>query len=74
MLKIYCSVLVERESQKRIVVGRQGTLIKKVGMEARRELEGLFATKVYLDLHVRVRAGWRDDDQILGSLGITRTP
>ena len=74
MLKIYCSVLVERESQKRIVVGRQGTLIKKVGMEARRELEDLFATKVYLDLHVRVRAGWRDDDQILGSLGITRTP
>ena len=74
VLKIYCSVLVERESQKRIVVGRQGTLIKKVGMEARRELEDLFATKVYLDLHVRVRAGWRDDDQILGSLGITRTP
>lgn len=74
ILKIYCSVLVERESQKRIVVGRQGALIKKIGTEARRELEGLFATKVYLDLHVRVRAGWRDDDQILGSLGITRTP
>ena len=74
ILKIYCSVLVERESQKRIVVGRQGALIKKIGTEARRELEGLFAAKVYLDLHVRVRAGWRDDDQILGSLGITGTP
>ena len=74
ILKIYCSVLVEREGQKRIVVGRQGALIKKIGTEARRELEGLFSTKVYLDLHVKVRAGWRDDDHILGSLGITRTP
>jgi GTP-binding protein Era len=72
ILRIYCSILVERETQKRIVVGRGGALIKKIGIEAREDLEAFFATRVYLDLHVRVRAGWRDNERILSELGITR--
>ena len=72
ILRIYCSILVERETQKRIVIGHGGALIKKIGTEAREELEAFFATRVYLDLHVRVRAGWRDDERVLSDLGITK--
>jgi len=72
ILRIYCSILVERGTQKRIVIGRGGTLIKKIGTEARQELEAFFGTRVYLDLHVRVRAGWRNDERVLSELGITK--
>ena len=70
MIRAYCSILVERESQKAIVIGQRGALIKRIGTEARRDLEGFFAVQVYLDLHVRVRAGWREDDRILDQLGL----
>ncbi len=73
ILRVYCSILVERSSQKRIVIGHHGELIKRIGTEARVDLEQFFATKVFLDLHVRVRAGWREDDRILADLGIGRT-
>ncbi len=72
ILRIYCSILVERGTQKRIVIGRGGTLIKKIGTEARQELEAFFGTGVYLDLHVKVRAGWRNDERVLSELGITK--
>ena len=72
IMRLYCSILVDRDSQKRIVIGKGGALLKQIGTEAREELERFFATRVYLDLHVRVRAGWREDERILGQLGITR--
>ncbi len=72
LMKVYCSILVERDSQKRIVIGQRGALIKRIGTEARRDMERFFAVKVFLDLHVRVRAGWREDDRILSELGIGR--
>ena len=72
-MRLYCSILVERSTQKRIVIGHRGELIKRIGTEARVDLEKFFATKVFLDLHVRVRADWREDDRILGDLGIGRT-
>ena len=72
VLRIYCSILVERETQKRIVIGHGGALIKQIGTEARLELEAFFTTRVYLDLHVRVRSGWRDDERVLSELGITK--
>jgi GTP-binding protein Era len=72
ILRIYCSIFVERGTQKRIVIGRGGTLIKKIGTEARQELEAFFGTCVYLDLHVKVRAGWRNDERVLSELGITK--
>jgi GTP-binding protein Era len=70
MLRLYCSIVVDRESQKPIVVGRGGEMIKKIGTAAREELERFFATKVFLDLHVRVKSEWREDEHILSQLGI----
>ena len=70
IMRIYCSILVERESQKRIVIGHRGSLVKQIGTEARQELERFFATKIFLDLHVRVRSSWREDARILGELGL----
>ena len=72
VMRVYCSILVERESQKAIVIGRGGSLIKQVGTEARHDLEAFFSTKVFLDLHVKVRPGWREDERVLGQLGIGR--
>ena len=73
-LNIYCSVLVERRSQKPIVVGPRGALIKQIGTEARQELEKFFGASVYLDLHVKVRADWRESDRILDEAGVARMP
>lgn len=71
-LRVYCTIVVERESQKPIVVGRGGEMIKRIGTAAREELERLFSTRVYLDLHVRVKQDWRDDDRVLRDLGVGR--
>ena len=67
--RIEASILVERDSQKGIVVGRDGAVLKKIGTEARRDLEKLFGGKVYLGVWVKVRKGWSDDEQILRRLG-----
>jgi GTP-binding protein Era len=72
VLKIYCTILVERESQKPIVVGKSGTMIKKIGTAARHEIETFFGTRVFLDLHVKVKSEWRDDDRLLDEIGIQR--
>ena len=68
--RIFASVLVDRESQKPIVVGKGGEMIKRIGTEARRELEEMLGGRVYLDLHVKVRADWRDDERLLDELGL----
>ena len=70
LLRLYCTIVVERESHKPIVVGHGGDMIKKIGTAAREELERFFETKVYLDLHVRVKAEWREDDRVLGEIGL----
>lgn len=62
-------ILVEREGQKKMVIGNKGDKIKTIGIEARREMEQLFATKVHLELWVKVKAGWADDERALRSLG-----
>ena len=72
MLRLYCTILVERESQKPIVVGKAGSMIKAIGTAARHELERFFDAKVFLDLHVKVRADWREDERMLDSLGLPR--
>ena len=61
---------VEAESQKGILIGAQGRMIKAIGTAARRELERQLGTRVHLDLSVRVRRGWRGDDSLLDRLGI----
>jgi GTP-binding protein Era len=62
-------ILVERETQKRMVIGKQGTHLKKIGSDARRDLEALFEHKVFLELWVKVKSGWADDERALRSLG-----
>ncbi len=69
-LQIFASIYVERDSQKKIVIGQGGQVIKEVGIAARKELESLLDSRVHLELHVKVRKKWRDDEQILKSLGI----
>ena len=68
VLKLYCTIVVDRESQKPIVVGRGGDMIKRIGTAAREDLERFFGTRVFLDLHVRVKAEWREDDAVLDDL------
>jgi GTP-binding protein Era len=68
LLKLYCTILVERESQKPIIIGRRGDMIKRIGTAAREELERFFDAKVYLDLHVKVKSEWREDERILDEL------
>jgi GTPase len=72
LLKLYCTIVVERESQKPIIIGKNGDMIKTIGTAAREELEKFFSTKVFLDLHVRVKSDWRDDDRSLQDLGVGR--
>jgi GTP-binding protein Era len=69
-MKLYCTILVDRESQKPILVGRAGSRIKDIGTAARKELMRFFDAKVFLDLHVKVREGWREDERVLDSLGL----
>jgi GTP-binding protein Era len=72
LLRIHCTVFVERESQKPIVVGRGGAMIRDIGTAARREIERMFGTPVYLDLHVKVKPEWRDDERVLDEMGLPR--
>jgi GTP-binding protein Era len=68
--RIYCTILVEKESQKPIVVGRGGETVKRIGTAAREELERFLGARVYLDVHVRVKPEWRDDARVLQQLGL----
>lgn len=68
MITIFATIFVERDSQKPIVIGKQASMIKRIGTEARHELEATFGTKVFLDLHVAVHEGWREDTRFLGEL------
>lgn len=62
-------ILVEREGQKKMVIGNKGQKIKVIGTEARQDMERLFDNKVHLELWVKVKSGWADDERALRSLG-----
>ena len=70
LTRIHAAILVETESQKPIVVGRGGEMIKRIGTEARRDLEEMLDGRVFLDLHVKVREDWRDNERILDEMGL----
>jgi GTPase len=72
LLRVYCTIYVESESQKPIVIGRAGAMIKKIGTEARQDIAAFFNCKVYLDLRVKVKPDWRDNERMLDSLGLPR--
>jgi len=67
---IRADILVERDSQKAIVIGDKGKVMKNVGSLARKELEGALGRKVYLELNAKVKPGWRQDTEILRQMGI----
>ena len=69
---LYCTIFVERESQKPIVVGKGGAMIKAIGTAARLELNSYLDTRVHLDLHVKVKSEWRNDERTLDELGLQR--
>jgi GTPase len=73
LLRLYCTIYVEQESQKPIVIGRGGEMIKRIGTEARQDLERFFGTKVFLDLRVKVNPDWRNNERALDELGVPRT-
>jgi GTPase len=70
LVRIQAAILVERENQKGILIGRGGSMLKTVGTEARRELEDFLGTKVFLGLFVKVREKWREDPAILEEMGL----
>jgi len=63
-------IIVERESQKGILIGKRGKMIREIGTRSRGEIEALLGSKVFMDLTVRVRKKWRQDQRILGDLGL----
>ena len=67
--KIYAIIWVERLTQKNIVIGREGEMLKKIGTDARLDIEKLIGQKVYLQLWVKVKKGWSDNERALQSLG-----
>ena len=69
LARIDASVVVDKDSQKAIVIGRHGERLKAAGTYARIEMERLFGMKVFLQLWVKVRSGWREDEQLLTELG-----
>jgi GTP-binding protein Era len=73
ILRLYCTIVVERESQKPIVIGHGGEMIKRIGTSARVELEVFFDTRVFLDLRVKVREQWREDERVLDQIGLHGT-
>jgi len=69
LAKIRASILVERETQKGILIGKHGERLKSIGTQARLDMERLFGMKVFLELWVKVRKAWREDEQTLVQLG-----
>ncbi len=70
LVRIQCSVLVERDTQKGILIGRGGAMLKRIGTEARREIEAFLDAHVFLGLHVKVRERWREDAEVLEQMGL----
>lgn len=71
--KVYinATIFVEREAQKGIVIGKGGQMIKQIGSEARRDIEAMSGESVFLDLNVKVKKDWKDDERFLKQLGLS---
>jgi GTP-binding protein Era len=67
--RIFAAVVVDRDSHKAIVIGKNGESLKRIASEARQDMERLFGGKVYLEVWVKVKSGWADDERLLKSLG-----
>jgi GTPase len=69
LISISCNIYVERDGQKAIIIGKNGSMLKSIGSKARIDIESLLHTKVFLELWVKVRKDWRNDNQLLKELG-----
>ena len=69
LTKIQADIIVQRETQKRILLGEGGKMIKKLGTEARKDIEAFIGRKVFLELFVKVRPKWRDNELQLREYG-----
>lgn len=72
LIRISATILVEKESQKAIMIGKKGALLKKIGTRARLAMENLFGAKVFLELFVRVKKDWTTSDKMLRELGLIK--
>ncbi len=72
LIRISATINVEKESQKAIMIGKKGTMLKKIGTQARLEMEKLFGAKVYLELFVRVKKEWTSSDKMLEEFGLLK--
>jgi GTP-binding protein Era len=70
LVRIEASILAERDTQKAILIGKGGTMLKEIGTRARREIETFLGTHVYLGLFVKVRDHWRDNGAVLDQMGL----
>jgi GTP-binding protein Era len=68
--RIHVGILVDKANQKAIVIGKNGEKLKAIGTQARKDMERLFGGKVFLELWVKVRSGWADDEATLRRMGI----
>jgi GTPase len=69
--RIYCAIFVERDSQKKIIIGHGAQRLKQIGMRARRDIETLLGHRCHLELFVKVEADWRDKQHLLDEMGVT---
>lgn len=69
IIRIYAEIIVNRSTHKPIIIGKKGSAIKKLGIASRKSLEEFFGKHVYLELYVRVKEGWRDDEGTLKNFG-----
>jgi GTP-binding protein Era len=69
IIRLSCEIIVERDSQKPIIIGKKGQSIKKLGIESRKELELFFQKQVYMELFVKVREDWRNNKKMLDQFG-----
>lgn len=67
--RIFCAIIVDKDSQKPMLIGKGGEKLKQISTEARQDMEKLFGGKVYLETWVKVKGGWADDERALKSLG-----
>jgi GTP-binding protein Era len=73
IIRMRAEIMVERKSQKGIVIGHEGKMLKKVGTLARQEMEQFFAKQVFLELYVRVQEDWRSNPKALNKFGYNNT-
>ncbi len=72
-VQIHATIIIERDSQKGIIIGKQGSMLKNIGVQARKDIERLLGSKVYLNLWVKVQKNWRNRDHYLHEYGYNHT-